>query len=173
MFPVFTTFFSNRSHFHNVFFYLHVSYMKKNSFFCTYNLQQNTCRYLQRCALETLLKKGHWKETPCILWIWSHYDWCDFWISDFTAKQNFWDNKDSKFPCTFGLSLKIMKKRSKKWIPCYNYFSDDSQKAKSKEKKENFNPTTYYHFNRKICGTRLSVLRSSTLCLFIFSLYTY
>ena len=39
----------------------------KNPFFHTYNLQQTACRYLKKCALESLLKTGHWSETPGIL----------------------------------------------------------------------------------------------------------
>ena len=39
---------------------------EKNPFFHTYNLQQTACRYLKKCALESLLKTGHWSDTPCI-----------------------------------------------------------------------------------------------------------
>ena len=54
MFPVFTTFFQ----------VIRIS-MKQIPFFSTYNLQQTACRYLKKCALESLLKTGHWWETPC------------------------------------------------------------------------------------------------------------
>ena len=47
-------FFSNHSHFHNPFLY-------------TYNLQQTACRYFKKCAIESLLKTGHWIETPYIV----------------------------------------------------------------------------------------------------------
>ena len=32
---------------------------EKNPFFHTYNLQQTACRYLKKCAFESLLKTGH------------------------------------------------------------------------------------------------------------------
>ena len=39
---------------------------KKSPFFYTYNLQQTACPYFKKCVLESLLKTGHWIETPCI-----------------------------------------------------------------------------------------------------------
>ena len=29
-------------------------------------VQQTACQYLKKCALESLLKTGHWSDTPCI-----------------------------------------------------------------------------------------------------------
>ena len=65
IFPVFTTFFQI-TRISTIFKVSSCIIYEKKSFFCTYNLQQIACRYLQRCALESLLKRGHWIETPCI-----------------------------------------------------------------------------------------------------------
>ena len=67
MFPVFTTFFQI-TRISTIFKVSSCILYEKNPFFCTYNLQQIACRYLKKCALESLLKTGHWIETPCIFW---------------------------------------------------------------------------------------------------------
>ena len=64
-----TTFFPNRSHFHNfqcIFMY-HI--WKKIHY--PIQFATNACQYFQNCALRSLLKMGHLMETPC-LWQWNN-----------------------------------------------------------------------------------------------------
>ena len=66
MFPVFTTIFQI-ARISTIFCVSSCIIYEKNPFFRTYNLQQIACRYSKKCALESLLKKGHGIETPGII----------------------------------------------------------------------------------------------------------